>query len=207
MAPNRDCAYLLTLVVFALALMYWSVNMTADYDDGSASGELEDYDDADDRLLRRMPSPLPTPSPSPITGPMVMKSIVGECFQFSGRDGNGDENRYEFCGFKSVRQTVTKNGNSYSCGYWTRWNTEQSDGKTKWVSQFYDDGESCGGDVRRTTTIFFQCREDSEIPEILSAREPSMCQYELQIAIKEWCEVEKSGLAGKNTGLAAPGKA
>jgi len=181
--------------------------MTAGLDDVESSAPLEDYDDADDRLLRRMPSPLPSPSPSPITGPMVLKTIVGECFQFTGKDGNGDENRYEFCGFKSVRQTVVKNGNSYSCGYWSKWNTEPGEGgKEKWVSQFYDDGESCGGSVRRTTTIFYQCKPDSDVPEILSAREPSMCQYELQIAIKEWCEVEKQGLAGTNTGMAAPGK-
>ena len=221
--PNRDCAYLLTLVVFALGLIYLSFNATGGLEatagaggglqgagGAGAAGEAAEgddaYDDADDRLLRKMPSPLPSPSPSPISGPMSLKPIVGECFQFTGRDGNGDENRYEFCGFKSVRQTVVKNGNSYSCGYWTRWNTEVDGGKTKWVSQFYDDGESCGGSVRRTTTIFFQCKKDSEVPEILSAREPSMCQYELQIALKEWCAVEESGLAGKNTGLAAPGK-
>lgn len=138
------------------------------------------------------PSPLPSPSPSPITGPQLLRPIVGECFQFTGKDGNGDENRYEFCGFKSVRQTVVKNGNSYSCGYWSKWNTVQgADGKTKYVSQVYNDGESCGGSVRRQTTVFFKCNDKSDIPELLAAREPEMCQYEIDIALKEWCDVEK----------------
>jgi hypothetical protein len=120
----------------------------------------------------------------------MLRPIVGECFQFSGRDGNGDENRYEVCGYKSVRQTVVKNGNSYSCGYWAKWNTEKgADGKTRYASQYYNDGESCGGSVRRSTTVHFKCNKDSDIPELLSAKEPEMCQYHLVLALKEWCSV------------------
>ncbi len=115
---------------------------------------------------------------------------MGECFQFTGKDANGDENRYEFCGYKSIRQTVVKNGNSYSCGYWAKWNSETAaDGKTRWLSQYYNDGESCGGSVRRSTTVHFICNDKSDIPELLKATEPEMCQYHLTLALKEWCDV------------------
>ena len=152
--------------------------------------EAEFEDDADERLLRKMPSPLPTPSPSPITGPQLLRPMVGECYQFTGKDGNGDENRYEVCGYKSVRQTIVKNGHSYSTGYWARWQTVQEDGKTKYTAHLYNDGESCGP-VRRQTAVVFECDPKLKGPKLLSATEPAMCAYELRMALPEWCEIEK----------------
>jgi hypothetical protein len=153
--------------------------------------EAEFEDDADERLLRKMPSPLPTPSPSPITGPQLMRPLVGECYQFTGKDGNGDENRYEVCGYKSVRQTIVKNGHSYSTGYWAKWLTTQEGGTTKYTAHLYDDGESCGS-VRRQTTVVFECDAALKAPKLLSATEPAMCAYELRMALPQWCEIEKA---------------
>ena len=157
--------------------------------------EAEFEDDADERLLRKMPSPLPTPSPSPITGPQIMRPLVGECYQFTGKDGNGDENRYEVCGYKSVRQTIVKNGHSYSTGYWAKWMTTEEGGKTKYTAHLYNDGESCGS-VRRQTTVVFECDKALKAPKLLSATEPAMCAYELRMALPQWCEIEAQGLAG-----------
>jgi len=119
-----------------------------------------------------------------------MRPLVGECYQFTGKDGNGDENRYEVCGYKSVRQTIVKNGHSYSTGYWSRWQTVQEDGKTKYTAHLYDDGESCGP-VRRQTAVVFECDPKLKAPKLLSASEPAMCAYELRMALPQWCEVEK----------------
>jgi hypothetical protein len=153
--------------------------------------EAEFEDDADERLLRKMPSPLPTPSPSPITGPQLMRPLVGECYQFTGKDGNGDENRYEVCGYKSVRQTIVKNGHSYSTGYWAKWLTTSEGGTTKYTAHLYNDGESCGS-VRRQTTVVFECDKALKAPKLLSATEPAMCAYELRMALPQWCEIEKA---------------
>ena len=54
---TRDCTYFATLIVLALVLMWWSLNMTTETVDFEE--EEEDFDDADDRLLRKMVS---TPS-------------------------------------------------------------------------------------------------------------------------------------------------
>lgn len=116
--------------------------------------------------------------------------MVGECYQFTGKDGNGDENRYEVCGYKSVRQTIVKNGHSYSTGYWARWQTVQEDGKTKYTAHLYNDGESCGP-VRRQTAVVFECDPKLKGPKLLSATEPAMCAYELRMATPQWCEIEK----------------
>ena len=155
-----------------------------------------------------MPSPLPTPSPSPITGPQLMRPLVGECYQFTGKDGNGDENRYEVCGYKSVRQTIVKNGHSYSTGYWARWMTTQEGGTTKYTAHLYDDGESCGT-VRRQTTVVFECDKALKAPKLLSATEPAMCAYELRMALPQWCEIEKAvrwrGAARGGRGAGAAG--
>lgn len=189
---SRDCSYFVTLISLALVLMWWSLNLTAGDD---FEEEYTDDGGADERLLRKMPSPLPTPSPSPITGPQTLRPLVGECYQFTGKDGNGDENRYEVCGYKSVRQTIVKNGHSYSCGYWAKWNTVEEDGKTKYHSHLYNDGESCGNNVRRQTTVVFECDKTLKAPKLLSATEPAMCAYELRMALPQWCDVEAAGLA------------
>jgi len=125
-----------------------------------------------------------------------MRPLVGECYQFTGKDGNGDENRYEVCGYKSVRQTIVKNGHSYSTGYWAKWQTVEEDGKTKYTSHLYNDGESCGT-VRRSTIVVFECDKSLKAPKLLSATEPSMCLYELKMALPQWCDVVDQGLAGK----------
>ena len=164
--------------------------------------EAEFEDDADERLLRKMPSPLPTPSPSPITGPQLMRPLVGECYQFTGKDGNGDENRYEVCGYKSVRQTIVKNGHSYSTGYWAKWMTTTEGGTTKYTAHLYNDGESCGS-VRRQTTVVFECDKALKAPKLLSATEPAMCAYELRMALPQWCEIEKAVRAGGGRGPGA----
>jgi hypothetical protein len=129
--------------------------------------------------------------------------MVGECYQFTGKDGNGDENRYEVCGYKSVRQTIVKNGHSYSTGYWARWQTVQEDGKTKYTAHLYNDGESCGP-VRRQTAVVFECDPKLKGPKLLSATEPAMCAYELRMALPQWCEIEKMvrAHAGRGAGVA-----
>jgi hypothetical protein len=50
---TRDGAYFLTLIVLALVLMWWSLNITTD--NGGFEDNTDDaYDDADDKLLRKM---------------------------------------------------------------------------------------------------------------------------------------------------------
>ncbi len=48
---TRDCTYFVTLITLALVLMWWSLNLTAE---GGEYYEEEDFDDADDAMLRRM---------------------------------------------------------------------------------------------------------------------------------------------------------
>jgi hypothetical protein len=52
---NRDCTYFMTLLTLALVLMWWSLNMTTETVNFEEE-EVEDFDDADDKLLRKMVS-------------------------------------------------------------------------------------------------------------------------------------------------------
>lgn len=54
---NRDCTYFMTLLTLALVLMWWSLNMTTETVDFEE--EIEDFDDADDKLLRKMVGSFP----------------------------------------------------------------------------------------------------------------------------------------------------
>lgn len=200
--PQTFAGVLLMLFSLAFTLLFFSMNLTAGEDDFA-----EEYDEAPgdaapaappptrEQMLRRPPTPSPTPTTTPIAGPLVMKPLLGDCFQFVGRDGNGDDNRYEVCGYKSVRQTVVKTGNAFACGYWNKWITAEEDGKTKYVAMLYDDGESCNDKVRRQTTVYFTCDEAAVEPQLTAATEPSMCAYELAVRSKLWCDLEKAGLA------------
>lgn len=133
--------------------------------------------------------------------------MLGDCFQFVGADANGDDNRYEVCGYKSVRQTVVKSGNSFACGYWNKWVTTEVEGKTKFVAMLYDDGESCNEQVRRQTTVYWRCNPAAKEPVMLAATEPKMCQYELDVESAYWCDVEANGLSGApKRDIAAPKK-
>jgi hypothetical protein len=204
MAGGRSgfATYLLMLFTLAFTLLFFSMNLTASDDVSSSGIAEEEYEEplvegaGTEPMLRRPPTPSPTPTTTPLVGPIPMKALLGDCFQFVGRDGNGDDNRYEVCGYKSVRQTVVKSGNAFACGYWNKWNTVVEGGTTKYVSMLYDDGESCNDKVRRQTTVVFRCNPAAKEPLMLSASEPSMCQYQLDVDSALWCDVEKAGLAG-----------
>jgi hypothetical protein len=199
MAKQNIATYLLMLFTLAFTLLWFSMNLTA----GDDYLEGEEYDDPavnmqapSDKMLRRPPTPTPSATTTPVVGPMPMRALLGDCFQFVGADANGDDNRYELCGYKSVRQTVVKSGNSFACGYWNKWLTEQKDGETKYIAMVYDDGESCNEQVRRQTTVYWKCNPAAKEPVMLAATEPKMCQYELDVESAYWCDVEKAGLAG-----------
>jgi hypothetical protein len=49
---TRDLTYFVTLIVLSIVLMWWSLNMTTD--SGDFEDVEEDFDDADDLLLRKM---------------------------------------------------------------------------------------------------------------------------------------------------------
>lgn len=199
---RSTASYLLMLFTMAFTLLWFSMNLTAGDENGGDLEEEYGGDDgvaapaADARMLRRPPAPSATPSSTPVVGPLPMRALLADCFQFVGADANGDDNRYELCGYKSVRQTVVKSGNSFACGYWNKWNTVQEGGKTKYVSMLYDDGESCNDKVQRQTTVFWRCNPAAREPQMLAATEPSMCMYELDVESALWCDVEKAGMAG-----------
>lgn len=76
-----------------------------------------------------------------------------------------------------------------------------ADGKTLYQGQVYGNGESCGGSIRRQTTVYFECDKNAgdNNPRVTgmlrSAGEPEVCQYELLLASRLWCDLEAAGLA------------
>ncbi len=197
---GSGCNIILSAITIAMVLLWLSLNITTNDDDFAQEpvAETSQLRSGLQPIVRR-----PTPSASPIAGPAAMLAMRGECYRFEAVDNNGDSNNFEMCSFKSVRQTVSHTTQSFGCGYWKEFTTVQGDnGKQQYLAQVYDNGESCGGSVRRKTTIYFECDPNPDPKgkldaRIIAAGEPEMCQYVLIAASRSWCELEKQGLAAK----------
>lgn len=127
------------------------------------------------------------PTPTSLTGPQVMRPVVGRCAYGT----NPSEHfRYEFCGYRSVRQ---HSGNDvYSLGHWKgKWITKEEGGKTKFVGQEYEGGTTCGGGLARRASVFFTCSPDANAPKVLKVEAVGACHYGLTVGTSQWCEVEK----------------
>lgn len=155
-------------------------NMTLGDEVASDEKHVENDDDAE-------PSFVP-PTPTALTGPQALRPIVGRCAY-----GNqpGSHFRYEFCGYRSVRQ---HSGNDvFSMGHWKgKWITKEEGGKTVFVGQEYEGGTPCGGNVRRRTNVYFSCVPDVKtVPRVSDIEETAPCMYKMMVGVSQWCEVEK----------------
>jgi hypothetical protein len=99
--------------------------------------------------------PRAQPTPTSITGPQELRPIVGKCHYFLASDGS---QKFEFCAFRSVRQILLSNYRSVVTGHWKGWKTEEEGGKTKFISQHYDNGDECVGFGKRETYVEYTVR-------------------------------------------------
>lgn len=96
------------------------------------------------------------PTPTSITGPQALRPIVGKCFYFLEKDGG---RKYEFCAYRSVRMIMMSNYQANVAGHWKDWKTEAgADGKLKYISQLYTNGEVCTGFGARECEVIFKVR-------------------------------------------------
>lgn len=133
-----------------------------------------------------VPSPIVLPTPTSITGPQQLRAIVGKCHYFLASDGS---QKFEFCAFRSVRQILLSNYRSVVTGHWKGWQTEEVDGKTKYVSQLYGDGDECPGFGKRQTTVEYTCKKEAKSLELVSIAEYDVCKYKMVLALPQWCDV------------------
>jgi Glucosidase II beta subunit-like protein len=138
------------------------------------------------------PSFLP-PTPTALTGPQAMRPVVGRCAYGSQP---GSHFRYEFCGYRSIRQ---HSGNDvYSLGHWKgKWITKEESGKTTFVGQEYEGGTPCGGGVRRRTSVIFICVKDAKFPQVTNIEEAGSCAYRMIVGTPQWCKVAQNVRRGQ----------
>ena len=134
---------------------------------------------------------------------MVEKVLKSKCFDLKGVDANGAENAYSFCPYKRVEQYILNPRLTFKLGTFDGWLPSDS-AEDKYSAQFYGGGDACSPTVVRTTTVVFHCDPSADVPEVTEAREVEMCNYELDLKLKEWCDVEKSGMAVKYQREAVP---
>ena len=67
-------------------------------------------------------------------------------------------------------------------------------GAGKPTAQHYGRGELCDGAINRVTTVYMHCSAGAAEPVLRSAREVSMCVYELHLDTREWCQLVAAGV-------------
>lgn len=111
----------------------------------------------------------------------------------------GQPVKYEVCGYRTVRQILTDHYQVYVTGRWTgKWITSEEGGKTKYVGHLYENGDVCQGWGPRQTKVIFKCAAGATSPQMIEVGEPETCKYRVVVGIKEWCQIEKEGLAAAN---------
>lgn len=156
--------------------------------------------------------PVALPTPTSISGPQALRPIVGKCFYFLD---TGGARKYEFCAYRSVRMILMSNYQANVAGHWKEWKTETgADGKVKFISQKYINGETCPGFGPRecevvfkvschsssfispglslTLTLLRQCDPQATAMKMLRGGEIDVCKYRLILASKLWCEVDST---------------
>jgi len=127
-----------------------------------------------------------------------LKTLKGKCFDLKGTDANGAANAYSLCPYRKVEQYILNPLLTFNLGRFEGWlpSEEVPAGEVdKYSAHLYAGGDSCSETVSRVTTVIFECNATLEEPTVLSTREVEMCDYEMVMGLKEWCDVEKSGLA------------
>uniref|UniRef100_A0A1I8IR25 Glucosidase 2 subunit beta n=2 Tax=Macrostomum lignano TaxID=282301 RepID=A0A1I8IR25_9PLAT len=100
----------------------------------------------------------------------------GECAEF-----NDNEYTYKLCPFKESLQIQKASGSSTSLGRFKDWSGPEGD---KYSSQEYTDGQGCWNGPNRSTKVRIVCGPKTEL---LSASEPSRCEYSMELATPAAC--------------------
>ncbi|KJH49402.1 glucosidase II beta subunit-like protein [Dictyocaulus viviparus] len=93
-------------------------------------------------------------------------TLKGKCFERNEKQYN-----YEFCPFEKAVQREKGGHGVTSLGNWGEWSGDVS---LKYSKQKYKGGQTCWNGPQRSTEVFVQCGETSELME---ASEPSKCEY------------------------------
>ena len=129
---------------------------------------------------------------------MVLNSLKGKCFDLKGVDANGAANAYSFCPYNKVEQYILNPLLTFNLGKFEGWlpSDDVAEGEEdKYSAHLYGGGDSCSDTITRTTTVIFLCNSTIDVPTVISSAEVEMCNYELVMELREWCEVEKEGQA------------
>lgn len=103
----------------------------------------------------------------------------GECAEYAD-----NEYTYKLCPFKESLQVQKASGSSTSLGRFKDWSGPEGD---KYSQQEYTDGQGCWNGPNRSTKVRIVCGPKTEL---LSASEPSRCEYSMELATPAACHSE-----------------
>ncbi|XP_041359003.1 glucosidase 2 subunit beta-like isoform X2 [Gigantopelta aegis] len=103
--------------------------------------------------------------------------LENQCFEYSDR-----EYTYKLCPFNRASQRPKVGGTETSLGLWGHW---EGSGDNKYSAQKYERGQNCWNGPDRSVKILFQCGSENAI---LSASEPSRCEYQFEFATPAVCK-------------------
>jgi len=140
------------------------------------------------RELRRwwgLPAALP--SATPVPGPRSMRRLANAR---SRRRIGADSHDVEIIGFRKVIQHVEHPMGTtiHVMGFFSGWLRDAATGA--YTGHLYSEGEKCLGFPPRTTKVFFACWPNATDLYLIDEVETSPCQYTIQAASADWCEVE-----------------
>ncbi|KAG5448895.1 Glucosidase 2 subunit beta [Clonorchis sinensis] len=135
----------------------------------------------------------PPPKPEPVTEPpkpidygpeeaFYMLKDLPECLEYMD-----PQYTYRFCAFKDIHQRdkgSTSDGTLL--GKWSGWATEQEDApaEQKYSLMKFTDGWGCWNGPARSVKVHVHCSDENKITDV---KEPSRCEYEMQLYTPAAC--------------------
>ncbi|KAK6173168.1 hypothetical protein SNE40_016675 [Patella caerulea] len=109
----------------------------------------------------------------------VYASLKGQCFEMTDR-----EYTYKLCPFEKASQRPKSGGTETSLGVWGHWSGDETN---KYSAMKYEKGQNCWNGPDRSAHVILQCGMENIL---LSASEPSRCEYQFEFATPAFCSQE-----------------
>ena len=109
-------------------------------------------------------------------------ALVGQCFELQDR-----EYIYTLCPFDRASQRSKDGGSEVNLGRWGKWS---GTGNSRHDHQKYEGGATCWNGPARSVDVTLRCGLENKL---LSASEPSRCEYAYDFETPALCVVQPEG--------------
>ncbi|OON22466.1 glucosidase II beta subunit-like protein, partial [Opisthorchis viverrini] len=168
-------------------------DVPVEHEDEPHQEESDQSENAEGHHNDESPPLLPPPKPEPIAEPpkpidygpeeaFYMLKDLPECLEYTD-----PQYTYRFCAFKDIHQRDKgSTADGTLLGRWSGWATEQEDApvEQKYSLMKFSDGWGCWNGPARSVKVHVHCSDENKITDV---KEPSRCEYEMQLYTPAAC--------------------